>query len=128
LETSGFWCCARHPAEQHSRRAASPAASVRGCTCPESRAMGASAARMVKRSGHAVSRGQDGRGERPATGHGQPRTVIEVMTAAIGAGLQRRERDPKANVRRRGTGSPEPPPQRQPCVCGYSSTSSATVM
>jgi hypothetical protein len=82
----------------------------------------------AKRSGHAVSRGQDGRGERPATGHGQPRTVIEVMTAAIGAGLQRRERDPKANVRRRGTGSPEPPPQRQPCVCGYSSTSSATVM
>jgi hypothetical protein len=44
----------------------------RGCQCPGSRAMGASAARMAKRSGHAESRGLEGRGERPATGHGSP--------------------------------------------------------
>ena len=35
--------------------------------------MGASAARMAKRSGHAVSVGQDARRERPATGHWQAR-------------------------------------------------------
>jgi hypothetical protein len=43
------------------------------------RAMGASEARMAKRSGHAVSRGHDGRGERPTRGHGQPRW--EKLTA-----------------------------------------------
>ena len=30
---------------------------------------------MAERSQHGVSEGQDGRSERPATGHGQPRTV-----------------------------------------------------
>jgi len=35
--------------------------------------MGASAATMAKRRGHAVSVGHDARRERPATGHGQPR-------------------------------------------------------
>jgi hypothetical protein len=49
-----------------------------GARCPGSRAMGASEATTnppaadrcpAKRSGHAVSRGHDGRGERPATGH-----------------------------------------------------------
>ena len=34
-----------------------------------------SAGRMPERSQHRVSEGQDGRSERPATGHGQPRTV-----------------------------------------------------
>jgi hypothetical protein len=34
--------------------------------------MGASAARMAKRSGHAVSRGLEGRDERPAMGMGSP--------------------------------------------------------
>ena len=34
------------------------------------RAMGASAARMAKRSGHAASRGLEGRDERPARGRG----------------------------------------------------------
>ncbi len=34
--------------------------------------MGASAARMAKRSGHAVSVGQEARRERPATGTGSP--------------------------------------------------------
>ena len=37
--------------------------------------MEASEARMAKRSGHAVSVGQDARRERPATGHGQPRAA-----------------------------------------------------
>jgi len=37
------------------------------------RAGGASAGRMPKRRGHAVSRGRDARGERPARGHGRPR-------------------------------------------------------
>ena len=44
----------------------------RGCPCPESRAMGASAGRMPERSGHAVSSGHDARRERPATGLGSP--------------------------------------------------------
>ena len=35
-----------------------------------------SAGRMLERSQHRVSEGQDGRSERPATGHGQPRTVL----------------------------------------------------
>jgi hypothetical protein len=34
--------------------------------------MEASAATMAKRSGHAESRGLEGRGERPATGTGSP--------------------------------------------------------
>ena len=34
-----------------------------------------SAGRMPERSQHGVSEGQDVRSERPATGHGQPRTV-----------------------------------------------------
>ena len=34
--------------------------------------MEASEARMAKRSGHAESRGLEGRGERPATGMGSP--------------------------------------------------------
>ena len=34
-----------------------------------------SAGRMPERSQHRVSEGQDARSERPATGHGQPRTV-----------------------------------------------------
>jgi hypothetical protein len=37
----------------------------------------------AKRSGHAVSRGQDGRGERPATGHGQPRTVESTLRQRV---------------------------------------------
>ena len=34
-----------------------------------------SAGRMPERSQHRVSEGQDAQSERPATGHGQPRTV-----------------------------------------------------
>jgi hypothetical protein len=37
--------------------------------------MEASVARMAKRSGHAVSVGQDARRERPAMGHWQPRAL-----------------------------------------------------
>jgi hypothetical protein len=36
----------------------------------------ASEARMAKRSQHGVSGGQDGRSERPATWHGQPRPTL----------------------------------------------------
>ena len=39
-----------------------------------------SAGRMPKRSQHRVSAGQDARSERPATGHGQPRTVRARLT------------------------------------------------
>ena len=39
-----------------------------------------SAGRMPERSQHRVSEGQDGRSERPATGHGQPRTVASAVT------------------------------------------------
>ena len=44
-----------------------------GLPVPQSRAMGASAARMAKRSGHAESVGHDARRERPAMGRWQPR-------------------------------------------------------
>jgi len=43
---------------------------------PESRAMGASEARMAKRSGHAVSGCHDGIRERPATGMGSPEQAV----------------------------------------------------
>ena len=42
---------------------------------PREPALLTSAGRMPERSQHRVSEGQDGRSERPATGHGQPRTV-----------------------------------------------------
>jgi hypothetical protein len=57
---------------------------ARGCPCPESRAMGASAGTTnppladrcpPKRSGHAESGCHEGIRERPATGHGQPRAA-----------------------------------------------------
>ena len=38
-----------------------------------------SAGRMPERRQHRVSEGHDGRSERPATGHGQPRTVAECV-------------------------------------------------
>ena len=42
-----------------------------------------SAGRMPERSQHRVSEGQDARSERPATGHGQPRTVASMPTARL---------------------------------------------
>jgi hypothetical protein len=42
---------------------------------PREPALLTSAGRMPERSQHRVSEGQDVRSERPATGHGQPRTV-----------------------------------------------------
>jgi hypothetical protein len=49
--------------------------SSEGLPVPGSRAMEASVARMAKRSGHAVSVGQEARRERPAMGHWQPRAL-----------------------------------------------------
>ena len=40
-----------------------------------------SAGRMPERSQHRVSAGQDGRSERPATGHGQPRASRRMLDA-----------------------------------------------
>ena len=42
---------------------------------PREPALLTSAGRMPERSRHRVSEGQDGRSERPATGHGQPLLV-----------------------------------------------------
>ncbi len=44
-----------------------------------SRAMEASAGRMPKRSGHAVSGGQDVRSERPPRGYRQPRAGLGAL-------------------------------------------------
>jgi hypothetical protein len=41
--------------------------------------------RMPKRSQHRVSEGHDGRSERPATGHGQHRTVYTPGSAFLAA-------------------------------------------
>jgi len=38
-----------------------------------------SVGRMPERSQHRVSEGQDGRSERPATGHGQPRATRRML-------------------------------------------------
>jgi hypothetical protein len=46
---------------------------------PQEPALLTSVGRMPKRSQHRVSEGQDARSERPATGHGQPRTVIHSV-------------------------------------------------
>jgi hypothetical protein len=46
---------------------------------PHEPALLTSAGRMPERSQHRVSEGQDARSERPATGHGQPRTVIHSV-------------------------------------------------
>ena len=40
-----------------------------------------SAGRMPERSQHRVSGGQNGRSERPATGHGQPRATRHTLDA-----------------------------------------------
>ena len=45
---------------------------------PREPALLTSAGRMPERSQHRVSEGQDSCSERPATGHGQPRTVPAV--------------------------------------------------
>jgi hypothetical protein len=74
-----------------------------GLPMPESRAMGASEARMAKRSGHAESRGPEGRGERPATGMGSPERRGDPRSPS----LTRLGFLARANVRRRGMGSPE---------------------
>ena len=51
----------------------------RGAAHALERAMGAIAATMAKRSGHAESRGQEGRDERPARGRGQFRAVADSL-------------------------------------------------
>ena len=81
------------------QRHSAPTSSVaRGHPSHESRAVGASAGRMPERRGHAVSKAQDGRSERPATWRGDPdQTLVETWPQS---------RDP--GRRRNGT-SPEPP-------------------
>ena len=49
---------------------------------PREPALLTSAGRMPERSQHRVSEGQDGRSERPATGHGQPRTYPTIMPSS----------------------------------------------
>jgi len=49
-----------------------------GLPVPRRRALGASAARMAKRSGQAASGGHDGHRERPAMGHWQPRATQDA--------------------------------------------------
>ena len=53
-----------------------------------------SAGRMPERSQHRVSEGQDVRSERPATGHGQPRTA----TNAVKRGVSFSSRDAKRRL------------------------------
>ena len=48
---------------------------------PREPALLTSAGRMPERSQHRVSVGQDGRSERPATGHGQPRATRRMLDA-----------------------------------------------
>ena len=50
-----------------------------------------SAGRMPERSQHRVSEGQDARSERPATGHGQPRTVADTQVARVRSFALRRQ-------------------------------------
>jgi|GEM_PF-2450995 len=69
LETSGFWCCARHPAEQSSRSATEEGLSV------------------PREPGYGSERSQDGEAKRTCS--------------------EPRPRRAEANVRRRGTGSPD---------------------
>ena len=54
----------------------------RGAARAREPAMEASGARMAKRSGHAVSVGQDARRERPAMGHGQSRAAAHQQPMA----------------------------------------------
>jgi hypothetical protein len=51
-----------------------------GLPMPREPALLTSAGRMPERSQHRVSAGQDVRSERPATGRGQPRTVVSTLT------------------------------------------------
>ena len=85
-ENSARWprrgCLIRLPREPRARAIAEQRGPGRGCPCPVSRATGASAARMAKRSGRAESGG---------------RAPIR----------QRRIGRATANVRRRGMGSPD---------------------
>ena len=69
---------------------------------PREPALLTSAGRMPERSQHRASEGQDARSERPATGHGQPRTAAQhADPVAYAQGLYARDR-----ARR----SPPPPP------------------
>jgi hypothetical protein len=100
-----------------------------GLPVPVSRAMGASEARMAKRSGHAVSRGLEGRDERPAMGMGSPeRRATPIMhrlkTCATGSSSRspRRRCPPGLNLataearrrRRRRARSSRPRALRRP--------------
>jgi hypothetical protein len=85
-----------------------------GCPCPEGRAMGASEARMAKRSGHAVSIGPEGRSERPALGAWAPRPAKRAAaaadrTAATGKG---RNRQPASDSSRAARPRPLAVPSR----------------
>jgi hypothetical protein len=66
----------RTPARASNRLPRLPACGpVRGCPSPRAGLWERAKAWMPQRSGHAESRGREGRGERPARGRGQPRTV-----------------------------------------------------
>jgi hypothetical protein len=52
-----------------------PTAQRQGLPVPIETALLASEAKMAKRSQHRESEGQDGRSERPARWHGQPRHI-----------------------------------------------------
>jgi hypothetical protein len=53
---------------------------------------------MPERSQHRVSEAQDGRSERPATGHGQPLTVAHERSV--------KQRFPKHEISRLSSGKP----------------------
>ena len=62
----------------------------RGCPCPESRRRWPAEAWMPQRRHLRANAAQDGRSERPATGHGQPRPSQDVASTS---GNPRAERD-----------------------------------
>ena len=53
-----------------------------GLSVPQEPALAASGARMAERRRHRVSEAQDGRSERPAMGHGQPRATQADATSS----------------------------------------------
>jgi len=109
-----------------------PVASVRGCPCRESRRWRQAKAGCRERRRHRVSGGQDARSERPATRHGQPRTVassrdwrgVNRRSAARTRSLSTSSRGGRARCgappRRSGRSarcrwSHSPPPPRSAC-------------
>ena len=76
-----------------------------GLPVPREPALAASVGRMPERSRHGVSGGQDARSERPATGHGRPRTV----RVGLGTTSVRRSRRGSAATARRPSARSERP-------------------